>query len=123
MLKLLPTQPPEPPAQHEALAKLAKYRADLEKCPNDRRGNWHEAATTAWTAMLQFEQMVSRLIDMRSEVAGSIAHEAIDHAIDVLVESAGTLTNEAKRRAEDDAVNGAFYRGIDNWNMRRGGAQ
>jgi hypothetical protein len=33
------------------------------------------------------------------------------------------VTAEAERRAEDDAVNGAFYREIDNWNMRRGGAQ
>jgi hypothetical protein len=52
-----------------------------------------------------------------------MAMNAIDHAIDVLVESAGTVTAEAERRAEDDAVNGAFYREIDNWNMRRGGAQ
>ncbi len=123
MLNLLPTQPPEAPAQHEALAKLAKYRADLEKCPDDKRGNWHEAATTAWTAMLQFERMVSQLIDMRSDVAGSIAHEAIDSAIEQLCDTAGTLTEEAKRRSEDDAVNGAFYREIDNWNMRRGAAQ
>jgi hypothetical protein len=123
MLKLLPTQPPEAPAQHEALVILAKCRADLEKCPDDKRGNWHEAATTAWTAMLQFEQMVSQLIDISAAAPSQAASEAIDSAIDVLVESAGTLTEEAKRRAEDDAVNGAFYRAIDNWNMRRGGAQ
>jgi len=123
MLKLLPTQPPEPPAKHEALVKLAKCRADLEKCPDDKNGNWHEAATTAWTAMLQFERMVSQLIDLRSDVTGSIAHEAIDNAIEQLSETAGTLTEEAKRRAEDDAVNGDFYRSIDNWNMRRGGAE
>ncbi len=123
MLDLLPKQPPEPPAQHEALMTLAKYRADLENCPDDRRGNWHEAATTAWTAMLQFERMVAQLIDLRFEVAGSIAHEAIDSAIEQLCETAGTMTSEAERRAEDDAVNGAFYRAIDNWNMRRGGAQ
>ena len=123
MLDLLPTQPPEAPAQHEALVILAKCRAQLESCPDDRHGNWHEAATTAWTAMLQFERMVAQLIDLRSEVAGSIAHEAIDSAIEQLCETAGTLTEEAKRRAEDDAVNGAFYRAIDNWNMRRGGAQ
>jgi hypothetical protein len=73
--------------------------------------------------MLQFENMVSRLIDLRFDVAGSISHEAIDMAIDQLVEAAGTLTNEAERRAEDDAVNGTFYRAIDNWNMRRGAAQ
>jgi hypothetical protein len=123
MLDLLPKQPPEAPAQHEALVILAKCRADLEKCPDDRNGNWHEAATTAWTAMLQFERMVSQLIDLRSEVAGSTSHEAIDNAIEQLCETAGTLTEEAKRRAEDDTVNGAFYREIDNWNMRRGGAQ
>jgi hypothetical protein len=123
MLKLLPTQPPEPPAQHEALVILAKCRAQLENCPDDRNGNWHEAATTAWTAMLQFERMVAQLIDLQSEVTGSIAHEAIDNAIEQLCDTAGTLTEEAKRRAEDDAVNGAFYREIDNWNMRRGGAQ
>ncbi len=123
MLKLLPIQPPETPAKHEAMVSLARYRTRLEKCPDDKNGNWHEDATTAWTAMLQFERMVSQLIDLRSEVAGSIAHEAIDNAIEQLCETAGTLTEEAKRRAEDDAVNGAFYRAIDNWNMRRGGAQ
>ncbi len=123
MLDLLPTQPPEAPAQHEAMAALARFRIRLENCPDDRRGNWHKAATTAWAAMLQFERMVSQLIDLRSEVAGSIAHEAIDSAIEQLCDTAGTLTEEAKRRAEDDAVNGAFYREIDNWNMRRGGAQ
>ncbi len=123
MLKLLPNQPPEAPAKHEALVSLAGYRTRLEKCPDDRNGNWHEAATTAWTAMLQIERMVAQLIDLRSEVAGSIAHEAIDSAIEQLCETAGTLTEEAKRRAKDDAVNGGFYRAIDNWNMRRGGAQ
>ena len=123
MLKLLPTQPPEPPAQHEALVTLAKYRADLEKCPDDKNGNWHEAATNAWTAMLQIERMVSQLLEIRANAASQDASEAIDHAIDVLVESAGTLTAEAERRAEDDAVNGDFYREIDSWNMRRGGAE
>jgi hypothetical protein len=123
MLKLLSTQPPEAPAKHEALVILAKCRAQLENCPDDRNGNWHEAATTAWTAMLQFERMVAQLIDLQSEVTGSIAHEAIDNAIEQLCDTAGTLTEEAKRRAEDDAVNGAFYREIDNWNMRRGSAQ
>jgi hypothetical protein len=111
MLKLLFTQPAEPPAQHEALVTLAKYRADLEKCPDDTRGNWHEAATTAWAAMLQFERMVSQLLDISAAAPSQAASEAIDHAIDVLVESAGTLTAEAKRRAEDDSL------------MRRGGAQ
>ena len=123
MLKLLPTQPPEPPAQHEALAKLAKYRADLEKCPDDKNGNWHDAATNAWTAMLQIERMVSQLLEISANAPSQDASEAIDHAIDVLVESAGTLTAEAERRAEDDAVNGDFYREIDSWNMRRGGAE
>jgi hypothetical protein len=123
MLKLLPNQPPEAPAKHEALVTLAKCRADLEKCPDDENGNWHEAATTAWSAMLQMERMVSQLIDLRFDVASSIAQEAIDYAIDQLVEAAGTVTSEAERRAEDDAVNGAFYRAIDNWNMRRGGAE
>jgi hypothetical protein len=41
----------------------------------------------------------------------------------VLVESAATVTVEAERRAEDDSLNGEFYRAIDNWNMRRGAAQ
>jgi hypothetical protein len=123
MLKLLPTQPPEPPAQHEALVSLAGYRARLEKCPDDRRGNWHEAATTAWTAMLQFERMVSQLLDISAAAPSQAASEAIDYAIDQLVEAAGTLTSEAERRAQDDAANGAFYREIDNWNMRRGAAQ
>jgi len=123
MLKLLPTQPPEAPAKHEALVSLAGYRTRLVKCPDDRRGNWHEAATTACIAMLQLERMVAQLIDLRFDVASSIAQEAIDYAIDQLVEAAGTVTSEAERRAEDDAVNGAFYRAIDNWNMRRGGAE
>ncbi|MFN8993840.1 MAG: hypothetical protein ACK5X3_09320 [Pseudomonadota bacterium] len=123
MLKPSPQQPGEPPAPHKALRFMAKCRTELESCPNDKRGDWHEAATTAWTAMLQFERMVSQLIDLRSEVAGSIAHEAIDNAIEQLCETAGTMTSEAERRAEDDAVNGTFYRAIDNWNMRRGAAQ
>jgi hypothetical protein len=123
MLNLLPTQPAEPPAQHEALAKLAKYRARLEKCPDDRNGNWHEAATTAWTSMLAIESMVSRLLEISAAAPSQDASEAIDYAIDQLVEAAGTVTAEAERRAKDDAVNGAFYRAIDNWNMRRGGAQ
>ena len=123
MLKLLPTQPAEPPAQHESLVILAKCRADLETCPDDKNGHWHEAATTAWTAMLQIERMVAQLIDLRFDVASSIAQEAIDGAIDQLVDAAGTVTEEAKRRAEDDAANGGFYCAIDNWNMRRGAAQ
>ena len=123
MLKLLPNQPPETPAKHEALVSLAGYRTRLEKCPDDKNGNWHEAATTAWTAMLQFERMVSQLLDIAARAPSQDASEAIDHAIDVLVESAGTVTAEAERRAEDDAVNGGFYCAIDNWNMRRGGAQ
>ena len=120
MLNLLPTQPPEPPAQHEALASLARFRTRLENCPDDKNGDWHDAATTAWSAMLQIERMVAQLLDIRFDVAGSISHEAIDMAIDQLVEAAGTLTNEAERRAEDDAVNGVFYRAIDAANMRRG---
>ena len=123
MLNLLPKQPPEPPAQHEALVTLTGYRTRLEKCPDDKRGNWHEAATTAWTAMLQFERMVAQLLDMRFNAPTQAASDAIDHAIDVLVETAGTLTAEAERKAEDDAMNGDFYRAIDNWNMRRGAAQ
>jgi hypothetical protein len=123
MLNLLPTQPPEAPAKHEALVTLARYRTRLEKCPDDRNGNWHDAATTAWTGMLQIERMVAQLIDLRFDVAGSTAQEAIDYAIDQLVEAAGTVTAEAERRAEEDAVNGEFYRAIDNWNMRRGAAQ
>jgi hypothetical protein len=123
MLKLLPNQPPEAPAKHEALVTLAKYRADLEKCPDDKNGNWHEAATTAWTAMLQIERMVAQLLDISAAAPSQRASEAIDHAIDVLVESAATVTAEAERRAEDDSLNGGFYRAIDNWNMRRGAAQ
>ncbi len=123
MLNLLPTQPPEAPAKHEALVSLAGYRARLEKCPDDRNGNWHEAATTAWTSMLAIESMVSRLLEISAEAPSQDASEAIDHAINVLVESAGTVMVEAERRAEDDAVNGDFYCAIDNWNMRRDGAQ
>lgn len=119
MLKLLPIQPPEPPAKHEALVTLADYRTRLEKCPDDRRGNWHEAATTAWTAMLQFERMVSQLLDMRFNAPTQVASDAIEYAIDQLVEAAGTLTAEAERKAEDDAVNGAWYRAIDAANARR----
>ncbi len=123
MLNLLPTQPAEPLAQHAAMASLARFRTRLENCPNDARDNWHEAATTAWTAMLQFEHMVSQLIDISAAAPSQAASEAIDSAIEQLCETAGTLTKEAERRAKDDAVNGAFYREIDNWNMRRGGAQ
>jgi hypothetical protein len=123
MLKLLPNQPPEAPSKHEALVSLAGYRARLEKCPDDKNGNWHDAATTAWSAMLQMERMVAQLLDIRFDVAGSTAHEALDYAIDQLVEAAGTVTAEAERRAEDDSLNGEFYRAIDNWNMRRGAAQ
>ncbi len=123
MLNLLPTQPPEAPAKHEALVSLAGYRTRLEKCPDDKNGNWHDAATTAWTAMLQFERMVSQLLDISANAPSQDASEAIDHAIDVLVESAATITVEAERRAEDDSLNGEFYRQIDNWNTRRGAAQ
>ena len=120
MLKLLPIQPPEAPVKHEAMVSLAGYRARLEKCPDDRNGDWHEAATAAWIAMRQIERMVSQLLDIANSVSSQDACDAIDHAIDVLVESAGTVTAEAERRAEDDAVNGAFYRAIDAANMRRG---
>ena len=119
MLKLLPIQPPEAPAQHEEMATLARFRTRLEKCPDDRNGDWHEAATAAWIAMLQIERMVSQLLDISAAAASQDASEAIDHAIDVLVESAGTLTVEAERRAEDDAVNGEWYRAIDAANARR----
>ena len=123
MLKLLPIQPPEAPAKHEAMATLARYRTRLEKCPDDRNGDWHDAATTAWSAMLQIERMVAQLLDISATAPSQDASEAIDYAIDVLVESAATVTVEAERRAEDDAVNGDFYRQIDDWNMRRGAAQ
>ena len=123
MLKLLPNQPPEAPAKHEALVSLSGYRTRLEKCPDDENGNWHDAATTAWSAMLQIERMVSQLLDIASSAPSQDASEAIDHAINVLVESAATVTVEAERRAEDDSLNGGFYRAIDNWNMRRGAAQ
>jgi hypothetical protein len=123
MLNLLPTQPPEAPAKHEAMASLARFRARLEKCPDDKNGNWHEAATTAWTSMLAIESMVSRLLEISADAPSQDASEAIDYAIDQLVEAAGTVTAEAERRAEDDSLNGEFYRQIDNWNMRRGAAQ
>jgi hypothetical protein len=123
MLNLSRKQPAETPAQHEAMASLAGFRTRLENCPDDSRGNWHEAATTSWAAMLQFEQMVSQLVKISFAAPSQNASEAIDYAIDQLVEAAGTLTNEAERRAEDDAVNGAFYRAIDAANMRRGAAQ
>ena len=123
MLKLLPIQPPEAPAKHEALVSLAGYRTRLEKCPDDRNGDWHDAATAAWIAMLQIERMVSQLLDISADAASQDASEAIDYAIGQLVEAAGTVTVEAERRAEDDAVNGDFYRQIDAWNMRRGAAQ
>ena len=117
MLNLLPTQPPEAPAQHEALASLARFRARLENCPDDKNGNWHDAATTAWSAMLQMERMVSQLLDIRFDVAGSTAHDALDYAIDQLVEAAATVTKEAERRAEDDAP---FYNSEDYWPRYRG---
>jgi hypothetical protein len=123
MLKLLPNQPPEGPAKDEAMVSLAGYRTRLEKCPDDKNGNWHDAATTAWTAMLQIERMVSQLLDIAASAPSQAASEAMDYAIDQLVEAAGTVTAEAERRAQDDAVNGGFYRAIDNWNIRRGGAQ
>jgi hypothetical protein len=123
MLKLLPNQPPEGPAKDEAMVSLAGYRTRLEKCPDDENGNWHDAATTAWTAMLQFERMVSQLLDIAASAPSQDASEAIDYAIDQLVEAAGTVTAEAERRAEDDSLNGGFYCAIDNWNIRRGAAQ
>ena len=123
MLKFLPIQPPEAPVKHEAMVSLAGYRTRLENCPDDRNGDWHEAAITVWSAMLQIERMVAQLLDIANSVSSQDASDAVDHAIDVLVESAATVTVEAERRAEDDAVNGDFYRQIDNWNMRRGAAQ
>ena len=123
MLKFLPIQPPEAPVKHEAMVSLAGYRTRLENCPDDRNGDWHDAAITAWSAMLQIERMVAQLLDIANSVSSQDASDAVDHAIDVLVESAATVTVEAERRAEDDAVNGDFYRSIDAWNMRRGAAQ
>lgn len=119
MLKLLPIQPPEPPAKHEALVTLEGYRTRLEKCPDDRRGDWHEAASQAWANMLQFDRMVSQLLDMRFDAPTQAGKDAIDHAIDILVETAGTLTAEAERKAEDVAINGAWYCAIDAANARR----
>ena len=104
MLKLLPNQPPEAPSQHEALVTLARYRADLERCPDDKNGNWHEAATTAWTSMLAIESMVSRLLEISAAAPSQRASDDIDHAINVLVESAGTLAAEAARRASNPAT-------------------
>ena len=117
MLNLLPKQPPEAPARHEALVTLARYRADLEKCPDDKNGNWHDAATTAWTAMLQMERMVAQLLDISAAAPSQDASEAIDYAIDQLVEAAGTLKNEAARRAEEDAP---AYNSEDYWPRYRG---
>jgi hypothetical protein len=117
MLKLLPNQPPEAPAKHEALVTLAKYRTRLEKCPDDRNGNWHDAATTAWSAMLQIERMVSQLLDISAAAPSQDASEAIDYAIDQLVEAAGTVTAEAERRAEEDAPP---YNSEDYWPRQRG---
>lgn len=121
MLTLTVPQPPEAPAwpKHEALVTLAKYRADLEKCPDDKNGNWHEAATTAWCAMLTFESMVSQLLGMRSDAPSQAARDALEYAIDQLVEAAGTVTSEAERRAEDDRLNGAFWREVAAANERR----
>ena len=123
MLTFLTIQPPELPAQHEALVTLAGYRTRLENCPDDRRGDWHEAASQAWANMLQFERMVSQLLDMRFDAPSQDGKDAIDHAIDVLVETAGTLTTEAERKAEDDRVNGDFCRAIDAANARRDSVQ
>jgi hypothetical protein len=103
MLNLLPAQPPERPAHHEAMVSLAKYRTRLENCPDDRKGEWHEAATTAWTAMLQFERMVSQLLDIQGAAAGQRACDALECAIDQLIEAAATVTSEAERRANEDA--------------------
>lgn len=117
MLKLLPTQPHEAPAQHEALITLAKYRADLIKTPNNKRGDWHEGAQTAFQGILAMEGMVSRLLDLRANLTGSVANEAIDYAIDQLVEAAGTITADAERRAEEDAPP---YNSEDYWPRYRG---
>jgi hypothetical protein len=67
--------------------------------------------------MLQMERMVSQLLDIRFDVAGSTAHDALDYAIDQLVEAAATVTKEAERRAEDDAP---FYNSEDYWPRYRG---
>jgi hypothetical protein len=117
MLKLLPTQPPEAPAKHEALVSLARFRARLENCPDDKNGNWHDAATTAWTAMLQMERMVAQLLDISAAAPSQDASEAIDYAIDQLVEAAGTVTAKAQRRAEEDAP---AYNSEDYWPRYRG---
>ncbi len=117
MLNLLPKQPPEAPAKHEALVSLAKFRADLERCPDDKHGNWHDAATTAWTGMLAIESMVSRLLEISAAAPSQDASEAINYAIDQLVEAAGTLKNEAARRAEEDAP---AYNSEDYWPRYRG---
>ena len=92
MLNLLPNQPPESPSKHEALVSLAGYRTRLEKCPDDENGHWHDAATTAWSAMLQIERMVAQLLDISAAAPSQDASEAIDYAIDQLVEAAGTVT-------------------------------
>ena len=117
MLNLLPIQPPEAPAKHEALVSLAGYRTLLENCPDDKNGNWHDAATAAWIAMLQIKRMVEQLLEISAAAASQDATKALDYAIDQLVEAAGTVTAEAERRAEEDAP---AYNSEDYWPRYRG---
>jgi hypothetical protein len=117
VLNLLPTQPADAPAQHEALIALAKYRADLEKTPSNKRGDWHEAAETAFQGIIAIQGMVSRLLDLRADLTGSTANDALDYAIDQLVEAAGVMTADAERRAEEDAP---AYNSEDYWPRYRG---
>jgi len=117
VLALLPNQPAEAPAQHEALVTLAKYRRDLENTPSDRRGDWHSDAQNAFTGILAIEGMVARLLEISAAASSQDASDAIDHAVDVLVESAGTLKAEAARRAEEDAPP---YNFEDYWPRYRG---
>ena len=117
MLNLLPKQPAEAPAQHEALIALAKYRADLEKTPSNKRGDWHEAAQTAFQGIIAIQGMVARLLDLRADVAGSKTQDALEYAIDQLVDAACIMTADAERRAEEDAPP---YNSEDYWPRYRG---
>lgn len=117
MLNLLSKQPPEAPAQHEALLRLAKFKTRLEGTPDTRRGDWHEDVQIAYAGVLAVEGMVSRLIDLRSNTRGSDADEAVDDMIEALIEGMATVVSEAERYAEEDAPP---YNSEDRWPRYRG---
>lgn len=107
MLNLLRKQPPEAPAQHEALARLAKFKTDLENTPNTRRGDWHENVETAFKAVLATEGYIARLIELRA-----IDDSYFDDAINGLMDSISDIVGRAERLAEEDAPP---YRHEDRW--------